>query len=185
MGKRIRPPRQEFERRFLVDAERLPKRLLPPIEIVQGYLSIAPAQVRVRIRSVPKGRGALAEVQIKGRDDFESDPMALPVEQARFLLERLRLPGSFLIRKRRHVLMAGWGGLEWEIDVFEDENHGLVIAELEVPSKRHPIPKDKRPPWLGREITGETRFKNKELALHPFLSWPEEERREVVENLEP
>jgi CYTH domain-containing protein len=36
------------------------------------------------------------------------------------------------------------------------------------------------PDWLGPEVTGDPRFKNKNLALRPFGGWPKAEQRKVL-----
>jgi adenylate cyclase len=62
------------------------------------------------------------------------------------------------------------GGLIWEIDVFKGANHGLVVAEIELPHEHHAFAK---PDWLDREITSNSRYSNTSLAIMPFQNWPE------------
>ena len=59
-------------------------------------------------------------------------------------------------------------GLCWEIDVFEGDNHGLVMAELEVPSADYEFV---RPEWLGTDVTSDNRFGNGSLARDPWCDW--------------
>jgi adenylate cyclase len=67
------------------------------------------------------------------------------------------------IRYREQV-----GAYVWEIDVFEGENAGLVVAEVELPS---PHAKLALPSWAGREVTDDARFFNSNLARHPYSRW--------------
>lgn len=47
-------------------------------------------------------------------------------------------------------------GLTWEIDVSEGDLVGIVLAEVEVEREDQPY---RRPEWLGREVTGDPRFR--------------------------
>jgi len=58
--------------------------------------------------------------------------------------------------------------LTWEVDVFQGENEGLVIAEIEL---LHEGTVFDRPPWLGREITSDRKYSNASLAMKPFQTW--------------
>ena len=121
----------EIERKFLVrdasvvnDADGIPYR--------QGYLSTVPERtVRIRIA------GDHAYITIKGtntgasRAEFEYE---IPVDDARELLPMCVPP---LIEKTRYRIEHG--GLTWEVDVFEGENAGLVVAEVELPSADTPV----------------------------------------------
>jgi adenylate cyclase len=55
---------------------------------------------------------------------------------------------SGVIEKLRYKLP--WPGLVWEIDVFQSENQGVVIAEIELP---HEDKVFEKPEWLGRGVT--------------------------------
>ena len=62
-------------------------------------------------------------------------------------------------------------GLTWEIDVFEGENAGLVIAEVEL---EHEDQSFARPPWVGREITRDEQYSNTRLAQRAYRSFAAE-----------
>lgn len=167
-----KPPRQEFERKFLVIVPELPEELPDPKELVQGYLTTDPLQSRIRIVD---GKSAVHE--FKGRDDFESDACELPLDQARHLLNRYRV--GYLVDKLRHVIPAGFDGLEWELDIFRDQNEPLHLVEIEMPSADYPLDMKPFPDWVGEEVTNDRRFKNKYLVMRPFRSWPKRERKEI------
>lgn len=144
----------EVERKFVV-AE------LPKLEaaeddaIEQGYLAIgAEGEVRLRrkgdrlLLTVKRGAGlSRQEVEIElDRDQFDR---LWPLTEGRQL------------RKRRHVLRHE--DLKVEIDVYEGELEGLVVAEIEFPSEEdangfEPFS------WLGEEVTGDHRYLNETLA---------------------
>jgi adenylate cyclase len=88
---------------------------------------------------------------------------AIPLRDAEALL--LQRDGA-LITKTRHIVPIG--GLIWEIDVFDGENAGLTIAEVELGSTDQIL---YRPEWLGREVTHERRYYNSSLAKHPVRLW--------------
>ena len=149
----------EIERKFLVvgDAWRQGE----GIPYAQGYLN-RDAQRTVRVRIA----GERAFLTIKGkstgatRAEFEYE---IPVADAEQLLP---LCDGAVIRKKRH--RVGHAGNTWEVDEFEGDNAGLVVAELELDSEEQPY---QRPAWLGREVTGDPRYYNSSLAAHPYRNW--------------
>ena len=56
----------------------------------------------------------------------------------------------------------------FEIDEFFGDNAGLVIAEIEL---NHEDEEFERPDWLGKEVTGDTKYYNSQLSKQPFKSW--------------
>src|SRR6186997_2055870 len=132
----------EIERKFLVpDVSAV--RDVTGVAYRQGYLSTVPERtVRVRVA------GDHAFITIKGlnagatRAEFE---YPIPPDDAEALLPMCVPP---LVEKTRYRIEHG--GLTWEVDVFEGENAGLVVAEVELPAA------DTRvdiPPWIGDEVT--------------------------------
>ena len=71
-----------------------------------------------------------------------------------------------LIEKTRYRI--DYQGLVWEIDEFEGENAGLVIAEVELESVDQEIA---FPAWIGQEVTTEPRYYNASLIANPFSRW--------------
>lgn len=153
----------ETERKFLVEGESWREGAIAH-RIRQGYLCHGngdTAGVRIRICD------AAAFITIKGgkldisRLEYE---YPIPVADAEEMLAALcHRP---LIEKVRHTLE--YGGLEWVVDVFEGDNAGLVLAELELDRADQPFD---RPPWAGREVTLDPRYLNANLSRHPFRLW--------------
>jgi adenylate cyclase len=152
----------EIERRFLVTNEGWRKRAGEGARIQQGYIAIGDlASVRVRIRGKSK-----ATLTVKSRTstarrlEFE---YAIPCEDAVALLP---LCLGSIIEKVRYLLRRRH--LTWEIDVFEGQNAGLIIAEVELRDEKQPL---ELPAWLGQEITSQNCYSNANLAVRPFSSW--------------
>lgn len=152
---------REIERKFLVAGDGW-KGSDGGSRIRQGYLSIDPDRT-VRVRR--KGDGAW--ITIKGRSSGATRAeyeYAIPEADADEMLDTLSIPA--VIDKVRHVVR--FGGHDWEVDVFEGANAGLVVAELELDSEDQEF---ERPPWLGEEVTGDGRYANAALVENPYTSW--------------
>ncbi len=151
----------EIERKFLVSGDAW--RQGAALRIAQGYLN-RDKQRTVRVRIA----GEQAFLTIKGlstgatRAEFE---YAIPTADAEQLLALCEGP---LVQKTRHTLVHG--GCTWEVDEFEGDNAGLVVAEIELTSEDQPFD---RPPWLGPEVTHDARYFNSSLAAHPYSQWRE------------
>jgi adenylate cyclase len=167
-------PGKEFERKFIARVDRLPKlRLNEATPIEQGYLSLAPNQVRIR------RMGGEFIVELKGPNDLEIELFRPDRTQGELLLHVAAGTAS-LITKDRHVLPAGFDGLQWEIDFFRGANAPLVMIEIEMPKKNYPLASHPLPDWLGQEVTKDDRFKNKNLAVRPFTKWPKPQQKKVL-----
>ena len=154
----------ETERKFLVK-EGYKKEAYNVSHIVQGYLcSDKRRTVRVRIRDdkgylTIKGKCRPGELS---RFEWEKE---IPADEAIMLLN-LAEPGK--IDKNRILVRNTDGKHIWEIDEFHGENEGLVMAEIELESQDEPFDK---PDWLGEEVTGDHRYYNSYLTVHPFSTW--------------
>src|SRR5699024_2422357 len=87
----------------------------------------------------------------------------IPIEQAREMLDICER-GS--IEKYRYL--APIGKHIFEIDVFEGDNQGLIVAEIELSSENEVF---QRPSWLGKEVTGNSSYYNSQLSLLPYNRW--------------
>ena len=151
----------EIERKFLVVGDGW--RQAPAVPYAQGYLN-RDKQRTVRVRVVEDS----AWLTVKGastgatRAEFE---YPIPVADARELLAQCDGP---LVRKLRRVVVHA--GARWEIDEFQGDNAGLIVAEIELAAEDAPF---ERPAWLGAEVTHDPRYFNSSLATAPFCTWPE------------
>jgi len=71
-----------------------------------------------------------------------------------------------IIEKTRYKTEVG--GFVFEVDEFDGENAGLVVAEIELDSEQQDFP---RPDWLGADVTEDTRYTNASLIRRPYRSW--------------
>jgi adenylate cyclase len=153
----------EIERKFLLrdDTWRVPGE---GSHYRQGYLSTEPGR-SVRVRTAA-GKGYLT---IKGktenarRAEYE---YVIPVADAVAMLDTLcKRP---LIEKTRYRIE--YQGLVWEVDEFEGENAGLVLAEVELAAADQEVA---LPAWVGEEVTSDPRYYNASLIANPFSRWPD------------
>jgi len=153
----------EIERKFLVISSDFKNEAFKKERIMQGFLSSVPERT-VRVRLIGD-QGFLTVKGIgneSGTTRFEWE-MEIEGEEAQKLLS-LCEPGT--IDKLRYYAKAG--NHIFEIDVFELENKGLVIAELELGSEDEAFLK---PAWLGEEVTGQPQYYNSSLSKYPFKKW--------------
>jgi CYTH domain-containing protein len=155
----------EIERKFLVKDDVFKSAAVKIIPIEQGYITNgAGCTVRVRIF------GTTAVLTIKSnnatngiaRHEWE---YAIPLDDAR---EMMTLCTSNVISKTRYVIPVGKHF--FEVDVFHDDNDGLVIAEVELSAEDEPF---ESPEWLGKEVTGEQCYYNAFIADNPYKKWGE------------
>ena len=152
----------EIERKYLVRDDSWRAHARAEVRYQQGYLAnTEQCSVRVRIG------GGEAFVNVKGRTvgasrlEFE---YPVPVEDARVMLRELCLPS--LIEKTRYLVAHG--DREWEVDVFEGDNAGLVVAEIELGDEAEAVA---LPSWAGEEVTDDVRYYNSNLAVTPYNRW--------------
>lgn len=152
----------EIERKFLVSGDGWKAKAVAKRHIRQAYLTKNERlSFRVRVSDFQHATLTLKVAAAAiGRDEYE---YPIPLADAEELM--LKREGA-LISKTRHLVREG--GLMWEVDVFEGENAGLIVAEVELDRKDRPIG---RPDWLGEEVTLERKFYNADLARHPFSQW--------------
>ena len=159
---------REIERKFIVN-EHFPVDAsttwynitsYPSIYIQQGY--IKKGGVRVRIINFDEK----AFLTIKGkregcsRYEFEYE---IPVEDAAHMME---LFCKHTIEKKRYMVEEE--GKTWEVDVFQEENEGLILAEIELDSEDEEF---KLPYFVGKEVTNDKKYYNKRLAKNPYKTW--------------
>ncbi len=157
----------EIERKFLVIGDAW-RELATSFQFCQGYIySSQHCFVRIRKESNQ------AFLTVKGpksgiaRPEFE---YPIPPQDAEELLQTLA--NKPLIYKTRHKLPMGQH--IWEIDEFEGDNTGLIVAEIELESENTPFEK---PSWLGQEVTHDARYRNAALARFPYCQWSEEDKK--------
>ena len=154
---------QEIERKFLVKSEAFKTEAFREIRITQGYLSSVPERV-VRVRVI----GEKGFLTIKGignktgvsRYEWEKE---IPVND---VIELLKICEPGVVDKKRYYIKSGKH--IFEVDTFYGNNEGLIIAEVELASENEDFIK---PSWLGKEVTGNSKFYNSSLVKNPYTKW--------------
>jgi CYTH domain-containing protein len=124
--------------------------------IEQGYLAVdEEAEVRLR-RAGDRRRLTAKRGHGESRQEVEVELASDPFDDLWPLTAGRRL------RKTRYRVPLG-GDLVAEVDRYEGELAGLVVAEVEFRSEEaaHGF---RPPPWLGREVTGDPAYANQNLA---------------------
>lgn len=159
----------EIERKFKIN----PGVPIPESDEVQsirqGYL-LSNDKISVRVRIINDEEAFItikktSDVRLSVRHEYE---YPLPIEDA---MELMQLCQYTPVVKQRFIVMEG--DVKWEVDIFQEENEGLIIAEVELPNIYENLP---LPKWVGNEVTEDHRYLNNYLAKHPYRSWSEEEK---------
>ena len=157
----------EIERKFLVDLDKLGK-LTQGESIKQGYINTANLNV-VRVRL----KGDCGYLTLKGesigpsRLEYE---YPIPSEDAEEILDKLC--SKPIIEKHRYEVE--FRNHLWEIDIFEGDNEGLVVAELELDDEHISI---EFPEWVRQEVTEDPKYYNVNLIKYPYSCWSHDEQQ--------
>ena len=153
----------EIERKFLVTDDSYKAMAFHSDRIAQGYLCREGGNsARVRVRG-DKGYLTIKGPSMDGglsRFEWEKE---IPSGEA---WELLKLCHGGIIDKTRHLVKCGKH--TFEVDEFHGDNDGLVVAEVELESADEAF---ERPPFLGKEVTGDKRYYNSSLTRFPFKCW--------------
>lgn len=143
----------EIERKFLITSlpDGLDNYKLRIIE--QGYLCDIPA---IRVRKDNESY----YMTYKSGDGIAREEANLPLTKESY--EHL-LPKSdgIIITKKRYEIPHG--EVTIELDIFENELHGLIVAEVEFNSVEEAY-KYVPPHWFGDEVTTDKRYSNAYLS---------------------
>ncbi len=152
----------EIERKFLVKGV-YKNQAVEKIRIVQAYLCSVPERtVRIRIYGEEGFLTIKGKSSQSGLSRYEWEKK-IPLKEAEELLG-LCEPGR--IEKYRYKVP--WGNHTIEVDEFEGENKGLVLAEVELQAEDEQF---NPPAWLDEEVTGNKKYYNAWLSKNPFCSW--------------
>ena len=145
----------EIERKFLV--KKLPEDLekYECRQLEQGYLCTEPV---VRIRRSDdtytltyKGKGLLV------REEYN-----LPLNETAYL-HLLEKADGIILSKRRYRIPIEGTALTIELDIFERDYQGLILAEVEFPTEEEALAFTP-PAWFGRDVTFTGEYQNSKLS---------------------
>lgn len=150
----------EIERRFLVDESNF---ILPSVKksIKQGYL-FSDSNQALRVRMIDNEYFFTYKYKKTSINRYEFE-YVISKEDGEKLLS---LSEKFIISKDRYYQKIG--NHLWEIDVFYNENKGLIIAEVELEHEDEDII---LPNWIDREISTDAKYFNFNLSKIPFQHW--------------
>ncbi|MCS6967835.1 MAG: CYTH domain-containing protein [Cytophagales bacterium] len=154
----------EIERKFLVRNNHWRALVTKSVHFCQGYLCRDEEKtIRVRVAGNQAFITLKAQSNAPGREEFE---YPIPPEDAHYMLKHFC--GKLIVEKIRHYVP--WEEFIWEIDEFQGQNAGLVLAEVELSNWSQVVP---LPEWIGEEVTHQERYYNVNLAYHPYGKWQE------------
>ena len=151
----------EIERKFLLKNDTW-RSLASGTKYRQGYLNSTKERT-VRVRTIDDSGYLTIKGPNKGatRVEYEYD---IPESDATAMLDDLcETP---IIEKNRHKI--DYTGHVWEVDEFFGENTGLIVAEVELEREDQHFEK---PGWIGDEVTGDPKYYNANLVIHPYIKW--------------
>ena len=152
----------EIERKFLLKNDHWRKLVCRQQPVAQGYLANTErGSVRIRLMGDEAFLSIKSMTRGVSRMEFE---YPVPVADAEYILQHLCLRP--IIEKTRYFVEQDQH--LWEIDVFEGDNGGLVVAEIELNSVDEIFHK---PDWLGEEVSNDPRYYNVKLIEHPYRLW--------------
>ena len=155
----------EIERKFLI--KEVPKNLddYISIESKQGYLEVQNpnfAELRIRMKKRQGETTYLCAIKTGGglkglqRDEIEIEIPSQTYEAMWLQTEGERIEKTrYEIPRDSHLI---------ELDIYHRNLEGLVTVEVEFESVEESV-SFVPPSWFGREITSDSRYKNKNLAL--------------------
>lgn len=146
---------QEIERKFLVKDLSVLTGVVGT-KLAQGYVSRGGLLVRVR-RAGDQAFLTLKGPRKTGELGCGEWEYPIPTVDADQLLEHAPAP---LIVKTRYEIPVGRH--TFEVDVFEGDLAGLVVAEVELASEDEAV---ELPAWLGREVSHDIEYTNANLSL--------------------
>ncbi|WP_411902884.1 CYTH domain-containing protein [Methylorubrum thiocyanatum] len=147
--------RFEVERKFLVADEGWQAGVTRRRRFTDGLIGQFETGNKVRVR-LDEDRAWLTvkgERVGLGRPEFEYE---IPRADAEAMLSLVC--DTCFIEKTRHCVPHA--GLLWEVDVYGGTLAGMILAEVEL---EHEAQAFEPPPWLGREVTGDPRFRQSAL----------------------
>lgn len=153
----------EIERKFLVTDTSFIEEAFEQKKISQGYICKEKEHtVRVRISDNKAYITIKGETSANGLTRLEWEK-EISMDDATTLET---LCSDHVIKKTRYLVR--YDNYLFEVDVFEGSNKGLVVAEIELENENATFEK---PKWLGQEVTGDKKYYNSYLSIHPYNEW--------------
>jgi CYTH domain-containing protein len=154
----------EIERKYLIQCspKDLTKYSFKVIE--QGYLCHNPT---IRIRKIGDDyiltyKSKINQLNMPGANKaIINNEVELELTQEAYLQLKDKVDGYIIHKKRYYIPLEA--GLTAELDVFDNQLKGFIMAEVEFPNEKTSdtfVP----PEWFGKELTSDKRFSNYNLS---------------------
>ena len=152
----------EIERKYKVLNDDWKNSIIKSACFRQGYLGTDKlSSTRVRVSNEKAFLNIKSATLGIFRNEYEYE---IPLADATEILDNLcHKP---LIEKTRYYVEHK--GHTWEIDVFEGDNKGLTVAEIELTSEDETFA---LPSWISEEVSHDKRYYNVCLVTHPYKDW--------------
>ncbi len=158
----------EIERRFLIKNDGWKKFITKKTNIVQGYFLTEANEWTIRLRSENKKFKLTFKKPIRNFTNYEFE-YEIPDSEGEIILSTLN---NKICKDRFYLLI---NQKYWVIDIFQDKNYPLEIAEIELENEKENII---IPDFLSKEITGYNQFSNYSLAKLPISNWEDEDLKD-------
>ena len=149
----------EIERRFLISNEDWKSQIILREDFDQAYLNSKEYEWSTRIRIIDNKKAYITLKSSLNKSINHEFEYSIPRKDA---IELIQL-SKYKITKIRYQLKIN--KKNWVVDVFEESNSCLKIAEIELNSESEEI---QVPSWCGKEITGIKSLSNASLAKAPI-----------------
>ncbi len=160
----------EIERRFLVENDDWKSEIILSEKFSQAYLNSNIDEWPTRVRIIDNKKAYLTlKSSSNGLRNYEFE-YSIPVKDAIELIEL----SKYKIKKTRYHLKIN--KKNWVIDLFNESNSSLKIAEIELNDESEEI---QVPSWCGQEITGIRSLSNVSLAKVPVSKFSIKDRIKV------
>ena len=155
----------EIERRFLIKNNNWRQYIINQVSITQGYLSSNKDGWIVRLRLENKQFKLTLKKHIANSTSLEFE-YEINRNEGDQILSNIKNK----IEKQRFFLKIN--KQNWIVDIFQDSNAPLEIAEIELDSEKEQII---IPDFISKEITGIKLFSNYQLSINPFSFWSDKD----------
>lgn len=138
-----------MKKRFLIDSDNWMYQGIPT-KIIMGYL-VQDMNKKIIIKTSSNGCSLL----------INSYEYSIPKKDAH---EMLKICENNLIKKIQYKYK--FEGRTWYINIYKDENEGLIVGEVEYDDNFF-----KKPIWCLDEITDKSYYTDEQLSVRPFTEW--------------
>ena len=151
----------EIERRFLIKNDQWKNFIISKVSITQGYLSSNDEGWIVRLRSENNQFKLTLKKHIVDSTSLEFE-YKINNNDGNQILFNIK---NKIVKQRFYLKV---NEQNWLVDIFQDRNAPLKIAEIELDSKTQEVI---IPDFISKEITGIKIFSNYQLSKSPFSTW--------------